>query len=66
MHLLAQLAYGLRIRLVVLRGGVDGSAEYDYYDREIANYQYMLTAVRNAMNYAAGQGRAPQPPPYRV
>ncbi|MED5815675.1 hypothetical protein VST63_25220 [Mycolicibacterium sp. 050232] len=33
-------------------------------DREVATYQGLLAAVRNAMNYAVSQGRGPQAPPY--
>lgn len=36
-----------------------------HVDREIATYEGMLAAVRNAMNYAVSQGRGPQQP-YRA
>lgn len=45
----------------------DARAAFNQHmDREIAAYQGMLAAVRNAMNYAVSQGRGPQSPPSRA
>ncbi|WP_131721924.1 MULTISPECIES: hypothetical protein [Mycolicibacterium] len=45
------------------RGRTRSNERYDHLDGQIASYQYMLAAVRNAMNYATAQGCGPQVPP---